>query len=214
MAIDILLIRHGQTRFNAEHRIQGSLDSELTELGQEQSIAAGRALFASSRIPDYWWVSPQGRARQTSALIRSQANGQKLPGESVHADLQEIDCGEFEGRIFHELDPERVAWHKAHPEAPWPGGESILDVLQRTTRFLADLVSAAVDARKQHRAVVVAHGNTLRCLSAVFLQLGLPFVIRTQLDNCSISRFQAADVDAEFRMLYFNQTRHTIAELW
>ncbi len=70
----IYLLRHGQTRFNAEQRLQGRCNSELTDKGEAQAIAMGRRLAGELADPARWTVyaSPLGRARQTAQLVCEQ----------------------------------------------------------------------------------------------------------------------------------------------
>src|SRR6185503_4782740 len=88
----IYLVRHGQTEFNRERRIQGHVDSPLTELGVRQAQAVGRLLADLIRDPAGWRIvsSPLGRAASTAEIV-----SKKLGGMPVELDerLKEMSWG-------------------------------------------------------------------------------------------------------------------------
>lgn len=93
----IYLLRHGQTRFNAEQRLQGRCNSDLTDKGEAQAIAMGRRLADELVDPARWTVyaSPLGRARQTALLVCEQLG---LAADRIVWDdrLMELGMGEWE----------------------------------------------------------------------------------------------------------------------
>lgn len=96
----IYLLRHGQTHYNAERRIQGQCDSDLTDLGREQARAMGRAL-RDYVPPDVRIVcSPLGRTVASANLVR-EAAGIVSPLETEPL-LKEIGCGSWENRLHDE----------------------------------------------------------------------------------------------------------------
>ncbi|MFN9927751.1 MAG: histidine phosphatase family protein [Phenylobacterium sp.] len=117
----ILLVRHGQTEFNRERRLQGRMDSPLTELGLRQAEAVGELLAGMIRPEDGWMLasSPLGRARDTATVI-----GARL-GLTVMLDdrLIEVSWGSREGRLRSELEADypdtfgRTGWAFDAPEA-------------------------------------------------------------------------------------------------
>ncbi len=131
--LDVYLIRHGETVYNSEHRIQGTLDSALSEKGQRQCEQLGKTL--QGRLDglqiDTWYVSPQGRARQSSAIIREFLNRSDLPEETVENDLREIHCGEAEGKIRFDLDAQLLENLHRDPYQRYPAGESVADLIER-----------------------------------------------------------------------------------
>lgn len=99
----IYLLRHGQTEFNLERRIQGRMDSPLTSLGRDQSRAMGRALKQQMGGADGFEVvcSPQPRAHDSARLV-CEAAGLAQP-IITDARLQEVGCGSWEKHHFASI---------------------------------------------------------------------------------------------------------------
>ena len=163
----IYLVRHGQTEFNRERRIQGHVDSPLTELGVRQARAVGRLLRDLIREPAGWRVvsSPLGRATATADIIAG-----KLGGLPVELDdrLKEMSWGPHDGRLRAELEAE-------HPETfgrtGWAfdasAGETYEDVCARVAAWLAEL-----PPEPERRLIVVSHGISGRVLRGLYAGLG------------------------------------------
>jgi len=160
----IYYIRHGETAWNAEGRLQGTLDIPLNDLGRQQAAHAGNILadlFArdgrdTSSLT--FVASPLGRARSTMELVRGKL---KLPTADYALDdrLREIGYGQWEGSTLPQMqlsDPELFAKRQAEK---WtvspPGGESYASVQIRVRDWYDQL---RVDT------VAVAHGGTARAL--------------------------------------------------
>ncbi|WP_374303794.1 histidine phosphatase family protein [Paracoccus sp. (in: a-proteobacteria)] len=148
---DLYLIRHGQTRWNAEGRLQGRLDSPLTQLGRAQATAL-RPLVGGVRAARL--CSPLGRAVETAQI---------LFGRDFDTDprLAEIDVGAFTGRLLAELRrdiPEAFAGrpHEWYDRAP--SGEGLPGLQARLSAVLADLPGPAI---------LVTHGMALAMLCAL-----------------------------------------------
>src|SRR5437588_2315277 len=117
----LLLIRHGESTWNAEERIQGQADPPLSELGQRQAGALGHRL---SRLPlGALYTSPAERGRQTSTTIAAPHG--LAPG--VEPALLELHLGAWEGRRVSDLTNEEAACYRAWELDPTsgspPGGE-------------------------------------------------------------------------------------------
>jgi probable phosphoglycerate mutase len=160
----IYYIRHGETAWNAEGRLQGALDVPLNDLGRTQAAHAGNIL-ADLFVRDgrdksslAFVASPLGRARSTMELVRGEL---KLPPRDYALDdrLREIGYGQWEGSTLPQLqaeDPELFARRQAEKwtVAP-PGGETYASV-QIRMRDWYDALRADT--------VAVAHGGTARAL--------------------------------------------------
>jgi probable phosphoglycerate mutase len=157
-ATKIILIRHGETRWNVEQRIQGQGDSPLTELGIGQARSLARRL-AAERF-DRLVASDLGRAMQTAAEIAA------LTGHAVvpNAGLRERHFGEGEGLSYVEIDRRfpgafsRTA--EVDPDFVIPGGESRRQFHARVTVAL----EALAEAHRGETLVVVTHGGVLATL--------------------------------------------------
>ncbi|WP_265447319.1 histidine phosphatase family protein [Flexivirga meconopsidis] len=155
----IYLVRHGQSTWNHERRLQGqTAHPPLTELGRAQAASAAAELrdrLGSDRPPTLW-TSDLVRARQTAAVI-----GMRLcltPRESPA--LREQGMGDLEGRGYDELRAEDPpAGGLDISEVRWGGGESVLDVHRRLAIFLAEL--------DEGTHVLVSHGDAIRVALAI-----------------------------------------------
>jgi probable phosphoglycerate mutase len=166
MSRTLYYLRHGETDWNVEGRLQGQRDIPLNALGRSQAVHCGeilRDLFAREgiRTGDLDFIcSPLGRARETMELARA---GLKLPPRDYRIDdrLTEVTFGEWEGYTLAELrnrDSQRVA---AREHDKWrfvaPGGESYEQMSFRMRDWYESLTGDAV---------VTAHGGTARGLMA------------------------------------------------
>ena len=183
----ILLIRHGETAWNAERRLQGHLDIALNPEGERQAALLGAALAAEPI--DVLVSSDLSRARQTAQAV---ARGRDL---SVHIDpqLRERAYGGFEGLLYSEIEQrfpaEFTAWQARDVESTLPPGKRIGESFRQ---FYARATGAILDWAARHPGktiAVVAHGGVLEC--AYRLARGLP--LETPRDfkvfNASVNRF-------------------------
>lgn len=155
----LYLVRHGQSTWNLQRRVQGqAIEPPLTELGRAQAAEAARRL-AHVRL-DAVLSSDQVRARQSAEPIAA-AHG--LP-VTVTALLREQDLGELEGKRYEELTAQPVPDGAHISEVRWGHGESLADVAVRM-RELVDWLRASYP--EQSSLALVGHGDSLRVLDAV-----------------------------------------------
>lgn len=155
------LVRHAQSVWNAEGRLQGQTDHvPLTELGMTQAHQAAARLQAEVAAPVVW-SSDLLRAQQTAEVIAAQFDVEVV----LEPRLREQGLGELEGRLVSELHPEPTPVGTHISEVNWGGGESIAQVYQRCTALLADLP-------RQVDLILVSHGDTLRVLLAALAGVG------------------------------------------
>ncbi|MCR9142666.1 MAG: histidine phosphatase family protein [bacterium] len=233
---ELILIRHGETIFNSQERLQGGQDSALTKRGEEEAQKLGAAMRSFCGPIHAWYVSPQGRARQTSGIIRSElgpdhgAPGTRLPEERAHDAIVEIRCGDWEGLRRDEIPPAELKRVHLSTHEAYPNGESIADVSKRCEAFLKEwqtslpaLAELQADpkltsAAGVHRTVVVSHGNLIRCLGGALSGLGPDFAVRAMKNNTAVSRFfirehpagttGVVDHTPMYRMLTWNNISH------
>jgi probable phosphoglycerate mutase len=160
----IYYIRHGETEWNADGRLQGTQDIPLNDLGRKQAAAAGAILadlFARDGLSETslgFVASPLGRARSTMELVRGSL---KLPPDQYAVDirLREIGYGQWEGSTLQQMqaqDPDVFARRQADKwTVPPPGGESYAEVQARVSDWYHQLTADTV---------AVAHGGTARAL--------------------------------------------------
>jgi probable phosphoglycerate mutase len=155
---ELIVVRHGETAWNAEGRIQGHLDSPLNEEGLAQALLVGERM---AREPfSQLYSSDLGRALQTAQPIADRS-GRRVVTE---VRLRERHLGIFQGLTSAECErrsPEHYAHFKSRdPEHVIPEGESIRHVYQRVSGIFTDL------ARRHagERVVVMTHGGILDAL--------------------------------------------------
>lgn len=181
----LVLVRHGESTWNARGHFQGRRNPWLSSRGRAQALALGKRLAdplqppplpVPSVRPVAIWHSPLKRASDTARAI-----GDLVPVDVVADDrLTEISQGEWEGRSHRSvaaLGPELAGW-RAHPaKITAPGGEPLTAVRRRVRGAIDDILSALASAEtsspeKEPWGIVVSHEGTLRI--ATLLLLGLP----------------------------------------
>lgn len=185
----ILLLRHGETRWNVERRFQGRKDSPLTERGRRQAAAmAGLVRDLVTRDPHPGWrlvSSPLGRAHDTARTV---ADAVGLPVE-LDDRLAEINCGEWEGRTWTEVSAGREASSR-HWIFDAPGGETHEDVQARIQNFLADL-----PPEPERRVIVVSHGASGRVMRGAYAGLSREAMLDLDVPQDAIYRLMAGQID-------------------
>ena len=158
LAAPLYLLRHGETAWNLERRMQGSKDSALTARGRAQAAAMGRALasdLAREPAPTIFLRSPLGRTRETALIIGRELG---LDPREWRDDprLAELRYGDWEGSTWAEIEadhPNALASWRADPEGFCPpGGETHVELRRRSAEALADIIASGT------RTVVVSHG--------------------------------------------------------
>lgn len=169
----LVLFRHGQTDYNAQALITGIADAQLTDLGREQAVEAGRLLRG---IPIHKaYSSTLSRAFLTASLALRHAKQPHLEEDdgtfriSQSADIVEIDSGDFTGRS-HKTDPEIMNYKRDFFTGP-PNGESYEVAMARVQRFFNDEVMPRLE--RGETVMVVCHAGIVRVFDYV---LGLESV--------------------------------------
>jgi Fructose-2,6-bisphosphatase len=149
---DLYLVRHGETEWNRQRRIQGRTDIPLNATGREQARLTGMLL--TRRPITRVFASPLSRARETAEIIAAELG---LPGPELRDALVERNYGDAEGLSFHEVDAR-------YPEGvEVPGRESRPEVAERV---VPDLLELAL-AHPGEALVVVSHGGAIRAALTV-----------------------------------------------
>jgi broad specificity phosphatase PhoE len=165
----IYFLRHGQTGWNAERRIQGHLDAPLNDLGRTQAARNGRALadlVGDASAFDYV-SSPLVRATETMEIVRREL---RLDPKGYRTDLRlrEYNLGDWQGYLYADIErdfPERIAEQQRDPWNflyPGEGGESFVLLSARVLAWFAEI---------ERDTIVTAHGGVMRVLRRHFLGL-------------------------------------------
>jgi len=185
---EIILVRHGETAWNAERRLQGHLDIPLNEEGERQAAALARALAGES--VDMIVSSDLRRAASTAQAV---ADVLGLPLQT-DATLRERCFGAFEGLLYDELEahfPQAYAqWRVRDPHARYPDGERRAETFAEFAQRAVDAVSRIAEMHRGKRIVIVSHGGVL---DAVYRAAhGIDITAPRDFDvlNASINRVQ------------------------
>ncbi len=180
--LQVYLVRHGETQWNAERRIQGQSDSPLTAHGERRP---GRWASAPER-----WGSPISLPAIWGEPAAQQKLSPKPAAASVIADarLRELDMGVLEKRHIDSLSEEEEGWRRqlvnGTPDGRIPQGESMQELSERMHAALASCLELPAGSRP----LLVSHGIALGCLVSTILGLPAYAERRLRLRNCSISR--------------------------
>ncbi|MFN3788686.1 histidine phosphatase family protein [Massilia sp.] len=200
----VLLIRHGETAWNAEKRLQGHLDIALNAEGERQAALLGAALAAEPI--DHIISSDLQRARQTAEAIA------RVRGAQVGIDpaLRERCYGGFEGLLYSEIavrfPREFAAWQARDVDAELPPGTNQGESFRAFFERVSAAIARHVAAHPGKTLALVAHGGVLEC--AYRAALGLP--LETPRDfkvlNASVNRFVVEE--GRLRLLSWGEVSH------
>ena len=183
-ATRILAIRHGETAWNVDTRIQGHLDIPLNETGLQQARWLAQTLAGRDELHAIY-ASDLSRAHLTAQTIANTA------GLSVtaHPGLRERSFGDFQGRTFAEIEVELPDdahhWRKRTPEWTPPGaGESLIALRERVLATVDELASRHVG----QQIALVAHGGVMDVLYRAATRLDLQAPRTWLLPNTAVNR--------------------------
>ncbi|RJQ37149.1 hypothetical protein C4552_01420 [Candidatus Parcubacteria bacterium] len=172
-------VRHGETDWNAERRVQGHSDVPLNDRGREQARQAAIALKESGATIDAVITSDLQRARETGEIIARELGGVEVISDTA---FRERNWGDFEGanyddiraRLMPERDPHEI-----------PGGEALNEFEER--------VAQAFERHRNHHMhrniVIVSHGGAIRALLARLKNISWNELRATPVHNASILHF-------------------------
>jgi len=193
-----LIVRHGETDFNAEKRWQGWMPTPLNEKGREQ--AALLAQYLNQEPIDVIFSSDLERAVET---IQPTAAALKLPIKTDER-FREIDLGVFQGltaeQINYKYPLEWAAWRADYYHYVVPGGESRVMVGQRAYSGWLDITQNA----KAQTLLLMSHGGTIRML--LHQILGEGEWMHADFSNTSITKLEA--INGNWKLVSTAQTPH------
>lgn len=199
----LYLIRHGQTDWNTDGKIQGSTDIPLNETGRIQArwLAEGMRDRPVARI----FTSPLMRAADTAAAV---GLAQHVEVEQVKG-LVEVGFGKWEGKTWKEVQEEykeeyRRWWLNPVDMGP-PGGELQTEIRLRCRQAVDYIMSQA--SRTEGDVAVVAHGATLAYILEYFMR-NHPLHEEIIVDNASITTVEYSPKTDDYVLLDINDTGH------
>jgi probable phosphoglycerate mutase len=195
---EVVLIRHGETVWNREGRMQGFDDSPLTEKGVRQAEATAAAL--SAQRFDAVYASPQGRAKRTAEII---ANPHDLHIE-YRLELRERNLGVMQGLTLEEVRHRYPDVYAAFGDPGYviPNGESSEQRFSRGNRCLQELAGI----HPGERIIVVTHGGIVDGVFRKIFALPLDRPRSYSLFNCAVNRIGVND--REWRLLTWGDVHH------
>jgi len=164
------LLRHGQTDWNIDFRLQGVTDVALNATGIEQARLAASALNLNDW--DFIVSSPLSRARDTADIVAGRLN---IPEVAVLPLLLERSFGEVEGMLYED-------WKANYPDGIAPGGETEEQLHARTLLLLDELL----ETYRGTRVLAISHGALIRKVVNLLSQGEFPLV-NQRIANASLS---------------------------
>jgi probable phosphoglycerate mutase len=181
-ATRIIAIRHGETAWNVDTRIQGHLDIPLNATGRWQATRLGRSLAAEPIAAVY--TSDLARARETAQAVATVHGLEPRP----HLGLRERAFGHFEGRTFAEIESQwpdlALRWRRRDPDFEPDGGESLLRFRDRVLQAVDDIAARHVG----ELIVMAAHGGVMDVLYRAATRQELQAPRTWALGNAAINR--------------------------
>ena len=189
----LYIVRHGETEWNVQQRMQGRLDSPLTEAGKQHAQANGAVIRSLGGVQQLC-VSPSGRTMETAFIVNSHT---QCPIEYFD-ELMERDCGEWSGRTIDEIsDQYPQAWLEREQDPFYfrpPGGENLQDMLERAHEFLESLYASDFD-----QVALVTHGVMSKVILNYYLGLNEVQTNKIRHPNNLVYRltFTAQNIETE-----------------
>lgn len=191
MKTEIILIRHGETSWNAARRLQGHTDIALNPEGERQARLLGESLQDDPLAAII--ASDLQRATQTAQAV---ANWHALPVQMDEA-LRERCFGGFEGLNYDEIARryplEFAAWQAREPDSPMPPGETEGETFRQFYERCMDAFAVWAKRYPGQTIALVAHGGVLECAYRAALGIGLGTPRKFHVYNASINRLSWQD---------------------
>lgn len=201
------LIRHGETAWNHERRVQGRTDIPLNEAGEETARITGRSLKGEGISFDRIYASPLLRAYRTAELIREETKSQcQIEKKEL---LVEFGFGALEGMVIPKIgsDPRLKKYRDCftNPESyhPEEGGESYEALLERGRRSIDELLLPLEKGLPEGNVAVCCHGAMIRSMLLYLKKLPLSEFWELSQLNCCVNCLEISD--GQVRILFENK---------
>ena len=182
----LIFIRHGQTDWNVQGKIQGSYDSELNATGIEQAMSLSEKLFNLNYKFSKIYSSPQKRALKTAEILSKSSNVDYI---SVK-DLQEMNMGKWEGLSWREVEEnypnEYKEWHLNRRYTKTPEGESYQDMLERVLKAIHKIIN-----ENNENVVIVSHSAVIMCLQCYVTNTPFNEMLKFKTKNATITEIDS-----------------------
>ncbi len=199
-ATRVLAIRHGETAWNADGRIQGQIDIPLNDTGRWQASRLKAAVAHEGLSAVY--ASDLQRAFDTAGPVAEAAGVAVVPEPA----LRERAFGSFEGHTFHEIEARwpdlAVRWRRREPDFGPEGGEVLAAFYDRVVTTATRLAAA----HPGETIALVAHGGVLDCLYRAAARVALDAPRTWQIGNAGINRLLYTD--AGLSLIGWGDTQH------
>lgn len=185
----LFLVRHGETDWNVEKKIQGKTDIPLNKNGLRQARELAQKLICDNITAGIVYTSPQKRALATAQAVAEALQVKYL----IKDGLREMDFAEWEGynweTVRRKYGETYQYWNTHRRYAHTPGGESYNEVLKRSLEALGEIASEG-----KQNAVVVTHSAVLMALGC-YLN-GADFEEDTMIGRFKLQNARAVEIDA------------------
>lgn len=189
----IYIMRHGETYWNKQGRIQGSSDIELTDFGVSLAQQSADGFFRDGICFDRIYTSPYIRAVKTAEIIAKKNLKKNAPAQAFRVDarLREMCFGKYEGMSLADIkdgDPNILnCFSKPSLFVPDETGESYQDVFDRVDDFMEQELLALESEQQMDNVLVLCHGTVIRAFLARINQTPLDDFWKMRQPNCSIN---------------------------
>lgn len=185
---EVILIRHGETAWNAVKRLQGHLDVPLNTTGERQAAALGRALLDEPL--DAIFSSDLQRAYQTAQAVAAPRGMQVR----IDSGLRERCYGAFEGMMYAEIGqryPEAyAAWQARDIDTRFPPGVHVAETLREFSQRVIHTITRIVESGRYRKVALVTHGGVLECAHRAAQGIGFAHPRDFDILNASVNRLQ------------------------
>lgn len=199
----LYLVRHGETEWNKESKVQGRTDIELSSEGIKQAQLLAERL-AGENI-DYIYSSSLKRALRTAEIVADYKSCAIVKSEEYH----EICLGPWEGMTINEIREKYSEHFRVYKEDPanfkLPGAETFMDLTERTYNAIIEIVRE----HKGRNILLVSHGTAIK--AAIIRILGIDIInySKFRIDNVSVSIIDfPEDMPEKPVVLCLNDTNH------
>ena len=179
---NLVLVRHGQSEWNKKNLFTGWKDPELTDLGIEEAIKAGKLLKTKEMKFDIMFTSDLFRAQETGRLILENMNQLDIP-VIKNQSLNERNYGDLAGL---NKDDARERWGEEQVhiwrrsfDIPPPGGESLKNTAERVLPYFESEIMPKID--EGLNVLIAAHGNSLRALVMQLENIGPEEIVKLEI---------------------------------